>query len=193
MPFVFSTPPELPQLARNSQQGLTPQQVLPFTTRRQTDPGPLLVDVRTRRAYHRRHIPGSHNIPLALLVSSEPPEADLVLVGDSDQHTSNAIERLHAQGYPRLIRHLAGGLEAWLAQGLPVEGALNEPLPARMKKLPWISLLTVACILFLLQLLSPGLFPAALVVVLVVVLSPTMVPFLVAGASRRIKRQRVRA
>ncbi|MCP9773466.1 rhodanese-like domain-containing protein, partial [Synechococcus sp. Tobar12-5m-g] len=40
--------------------------MLPFTTRRQTDPGPLLVDVRTRRAYHRRHIPGSHNCPATI-------------------------------------------------------------------------------------------------------------------------------
>lgn len=189
MPIISSTPPELPQLPRNAPQGLTPEQVLPFITRRQTDAGPLLVDVRTRRAYHRRHIPGSHNIPLALLISSEPPEADLVLVGDSDQHTSNAIERLHAEGYPRLIRHLAGGLEAWQAQGLPVEGALNEPLIARMERLPWIPILALASVLFLLQRLSPGLFLAALVVVL----SPALVPFLVEGASRRIKRQRVRA
>ena len=189
MDIVFSTPPDLPLEPRNAQQGLTPGQVLPFTTRRQADPGPLLVDVRTRRAYHRRHIPGSHNIPLALLLSGEPPEADLVLVGDSDQHTRVAIERLYAQGYRRLIRHLAGGLEAWQAQGLPVEGALNEPLLARMERLPWIPLLVLASVLFLVQRLSAGLF----LVALVAVLSPALVPLAVEGASRRMQRQRVRA
>jgi rhodanese-related sulfurtransferase len=96
----------------------------------------LVVDIRSRRSFHRSHVPGSHHIPLARLVSGETPDADLVLIGENDQQTSTAIDRLHAQGYPRLIRHLAGGLEAWQAQGLPLEGALKETLLARIDRLP---------------------------------------------------------
>lgn len=109
----------------------------------------LVVDIRTRRSFHRSHIPGSHNIPLARLVSGEPPEADLVLVGETEQQTSSAIESLHAQGYPRLIRHLAGGLEAWRSEGLPLEGTLNQPLLGRWEGLPWIPLLALASPLLL--------------------------------------------
>jgi rhodanese-related sulfurtransferase len=99
-------------------------------------PTRLVMDIRSQHFFHRSHIPGSHNIPLARLVSGEPPDADLVLIGETDQQTITAIDSLQAQGYPRLIRHLSGGLEAWLAQGLPLEGALNETLLARMEQLP---------------------------------------------------------
>jgi rhodanese-related sulfurtransferase len=120
---------------------LSPHDLLQLQSGSGGAPTRLVVDIRSRRSFHRSHVPGSHNIPLARLVSGEPPDADLVLIGENDQQTSTAIASLHAQGYPRLIRHLAGGLEAWQALGLPMEGALNENLLARMERLPLMRLL----------------------------------------------------
>lgn len=168
---------------------LSPHDLLRLQSSGGSAPSRLVVDIRSRRSFHRSHIPGSHNIPLARLVSGEPPDGDLVLVGESDQQTHAAIESLHAQGYPRLIHHLEGGVAAWQAQGLPLQGVLTEPLLNRVERLPWIPLLALASLLFLVQRLSPALF----LVALVAVISPALVPLVVEGASRRMQRQRVRA
>lgn len=80
----------------------------------------LIIDLRSRSRYHHRHIPGSHSIPSGRLISGEPPEGDLILVGETTLHSAVTLEQLHAQGYARRIRHLADGFEAWRQLGLPV-------------------------------------------------------------------------
>jgi len=80
----------------------------------------LIIDLRSRSHYHHRHIPGSHSIPSGMLISGEPPDGDLILVGETTLHSATTLEQLHAQGYARRIRHLAGGFEAWRQLGLPV-------------------------------------------------------------------------
>jgi rhodanese-related sulfurtransferase len=82
----------------------------------------LVIDLRSRSSYRHRHIPGSHNIPSGWLISGEPPDGDLILVGESTRHSSAAIEQLQAQGYARKIRHLAGGFKAWQVLELPMAG-----------------------------------------------------------------------
>lgn len=95
---------------------------------RQSDPTArlLLVDVRSARSYHRARLPGSQHIPAARLLSSELPDADLILIGDEHHSAAALIERLHSQGYPRRIRALRGGLEAWAARGLPLESSFRR-------------------------------------------------------------------
>jgi rhodanese-related sulfurtransferase len=82
----------------------------------------LIIDLRSRGRYHRSHVPGSHNIPSGWLISGELPDGDLILVGDSTQHSATTIEQLQTQGHARRIRHLAGGFGAWQQQDLPVAG-----------------------------------------------------------------------
>jgi hypothetical protein len=67
----------------------------------------LMVDVRARRRFARGHLPHSHPIPAGLLVSSEWPEGDLLLVDDGNGEADRVREALHRAGYPR--------------RGLPVE------------------------------------------------------------------------
>jgi rhodanese-related sulfurtransferase len=81
----------------------------------------LVVDVRARRRFARGHLPHSHPIPGGLLVSSEWPEGDLLLVDDGNGEADRVRDGLHRAGYPRRILQLAGGFEAWRAAGLPVE------------------------------------------------------------------------
>ncbi len=82
----------------------------------------LIIDLRSRSRFRRSHVPGSHNIPSGWLISGELPDGDLILVGDSTQHSATTIEQLQTQGHIRRIRHLAGGFAAWQHQDLPVAG-----------------------------------------------------------------------
>lgn len=109
----------------------------------------LIIDLRPRSRYRRRHIPGSHSIPSGWLISGEPPDGELILVGGSTLHSTATIEQLHAQGYARRIRHLAGGFEAWQQQELPVASHQGRgfPFPGNPRRLlavghllfsPWV-------------------------------------------------------
>jgi len=82
----------------------------------------LIIDLRARNRYRHSHVPGSHNIPSGWLISGELPDGDLILVGESTQHSATTIDHLQAQGHARRIRHLAGGFGAWQHQDLPVAG-----------------------------------------------------------------------
>ncbi|MCP9848490.1 rhodanese-like domain-containing protein [Cyanobium sp. Morenito 9A2] len=117
---------------------LSPQELMQLQAGAGPHAARLVVDIRPRRTFRSAHIPGSHNIPLANLVSGEPPEGDLVLIAASDQDSGRAIDALHQQGYPRRIEHLGGGFEAWYQQGLPVEGSGSHPLPDRPAHVPWV-------------------------------------------------------
>ncbi len=130
---VGSEPPALhwePHGASQHRTLIEPVALLQLTAPPQNGNGPLLVDIRPRRAYRRSHIPFSHNIPHGLLISGEPPERDLILVADHDGDSAAAIETLHAQGFNRRILHLRGGFPTWQQQGLPLnEGAQNQGFP----------------------------------------------------------------
>ncbi len=143
--LMFSTVPAPPALRREppgaSQHRtlIEPEDLLRLTAQPQDGEAPLLVDIRPRRAYRRRHIPCSHNIPHGLLISGEPPERDLILVGERDGDSAAAIEALHAEGFNRRILHLRGGFPTWLDHDLPVnEGAVIPRLPA-LEPIPWFA------------------------------------------------------
>jgi rhodanese-related sulfurtransferase len=50
------------------------------------------------------------------------PDARLILACDSGARSALAVETLQRMGY-RDVAHLDGGMNAWIAQGLPVEPA----------------------------------------------------------------------
>jgi rhodanese-related sulfurtransferase len=137
---------------------IEPEDLLRLTAHPQNGDGPLLVDIRPRRAYRRSHIPSSHNIPHGLLISGEPPERDLILVGEHDGDSAAAIETLHAEGFNRRILHLRGGFPTWQQQDLPLnEAALLPRLPA-LEPIPWFPVIGGALVLLSLQLSSAALF-----------------------------------
>jgi membrane protein DedA with SNARE-associated domain/rhodanese-related sulfurtransferase len=83
---------------------------------------PTVLDVRiNERRARTGWIPGSIHVPevLALEVG---PQSEIIVYCDCPNDASAAIvaTQLRKRGFTR-VRPLAGGLEAWLARGLPVE------------------------------------------------------------------------
>ncbi len=101
---------------------------LPYRQARRPGPGgvegsALIIDVRSARQFRQGHIPGSHSIPAARLISGELPDGDLILISQRPQQALDLIDQLHRNGYGRLIQYLEGGVPGWQRQGLPLEGS----------------------------------------------------------------------
>ncbi len=98
---------------------------------------PLIVDVRspTARVIEPRHIPGALHLPLQGFdthVADLPHDREIILYCSCPNEASAAqvAKLLMNHGFVR-VRPLLGGLEAWIAAGLPVESlaAAGEPEP----------------------------------------------------------------
>ena len=88
---------------------------------------PLVVDVRsqTARAIEPRHIPGALHLPLQGFephIKELPRDREIILYCSCPNEASAAqvAKLLMNHGFMR-VRPLLGGLEAWIAAGLPVE------------------------------------------------------------------------
>ncbi len=85
---------------------------------------PVVIDVRTAAEYASGHIPGAVNVPFdqvaRRIAEIDAPHgvALYCMVGPRARKGESA---LLAAGYENVL-HLEGGLAAWLAAGLPVEG-----------------------------------------------------------------------
>lgn len=84
--------------------------------------GATLVDVRTDEEWAERRLPGAIHIPLIELRSRarELPDGPLVFYCRVGERSAMAAEALRATG--REAASLAGGLEAWEADGRPTKG-----------------------------------------------------------------------
>ncbi len=92
--------------------------------RRESGAAPVVIDVRTPEEYASGHIPGAVNVPFDQ-VAQRIAEVDgphgvalYCMVGPRARKGESA---LLAAGYEKVF-HLEGGLAAWQAAGLPVEG-----------------------------------------------------------------------
>jgi len=92
--------------------------------RREAMTAPVVIDVRTAGEYDSGHIPGALNIPFdqvaERIAEVEAPHgvALYCMIGPRARKGESA---LLAAGYEKVL-HLEGGLAAWKAAGLPVEG-----------------------------------------------------------------------
>ena len=86
----------------------------------------LLIDVCSRRSYHKHHIEGSQNIPLPLLLNQEWPDGDWIVLADNDHEALHAIALLHDSGYERRVQWLDGGLSRWKERHLPLAGTQSS-------------------------------------------------------------------
>jgi rhodanese-related sulfurtransferase len=96
---------------------LSPRQVADLLNSRQI----LLIDVREPDEYATRHIAGALLDPLSTLDASFlPPDQPLRVVFQcgSGKRSALAAKARLAAGAPRAA-HLAGGMSAWTAAGLP--------------------------------------------------------------------------
>lgn len=88
-------------------------------------PGIRVLDVRTPGEYETQHIRGAYNVPLDTLGEHGAEirahvEEPIALVCQSGQRARKAEAALKESGMPNL-HVLDGGMNAWLAAGLPVE------------------------------------------------------------------------
>lgn len=86
---------------------------------------PVVLDVRTEREWHDKHIPGSLNIPLQHLrerLAEVPSDRSLVVHCASGYRSSVAVSMLEQQGIMH-VADLVGGMGAWEASQLETVGA----------------------------------------------------------------------
>ena len=91
----------------------------------------ILVDVREADEYAREHIAGARLHPLSSLTLAalpRDPDKRLVLQCNSGNRTRQAAAAILARE-PIELYHLAGGIQAWKRDGLPVESDRRAPLP----------------------------------------------------------------
>lgn len=82
-----------------------------------------LVDVREAGEWAQMRVPGAIHAPLSTLaarVATLPADRPIVFYCLSGQRSGRAIELSKALGQPHCT-HVAGGISAWRAAGLPVE------------------------------------------------------------------------
>ena len=94
----------------------------------------LLIDVREPAEFAAERIHGAFNFPLSSFDPSALPRADdktVVFSCGSGKRSAMAVERCQKAGH-RIDAHLAGGIQAWKAAGLPTitldaaTGALSD-------------------------------------------------------------------
>lgn len=102
------------------------QTVDPATLARWLERGEaVLVDVREPGEYGASHIPGSRLVPLGAVSDSRLPEHEgrrLVIHCQKGGRGNAACEKLLQENPALEVYNLSGGIEAWGAAGLPVQG-----------------------------------------------------------------------
>ena len=88
-----------------------------------------VIDVREPMEYATGHIPGSLNVPLARLTTTDLPRGPLVLVCQSGNRSHKALAQLIQQGHSHPLTELEGGIPAWQQAGLSLRKRSNAPLP----------------------------------------------------------------
>ena len=89
-----------------------------------------VLDLRERGAYQKRHIFRATSLPrrlleqrLPLLVPALP--TPIVLCDDTSALSALAVPTFRAMGYSNVLP-LAGGLDAWVAEGRPTAQGVRE-------------------------------------------------------------------
>jgi hydroxyacylglutathione hydrolase len=104
-------------------------QIDPQSLRRRTGDGVQVVDVRSPEEWRRGHLPGAIHIPLALLpdrIGELDASAPIVMQCQGGGRSSIATSLLQSRGLPD-VSNLAGGYDAWVAQGFETESGRAAP------------------------------------------------------------------
>lgn len=88
--------------------------------------GKLVLDTRPYHSFAGAHIPGSYSIShhgnLATFAGWViPPEKDLILILEQENHFDRVKNTLHHVGLDQVVGYLEGSAESWVNAGLPVE------------------------------------------------------------------------
>ncbi len=112
----------------------TPGELSPAQADALIEAGAELIDVRRPYEFEGGRIAGARNLEMNELSAHAedlPRERPVIFYCRSGNRSSMAAEAFRQAGYD--AHHLAGGLEAWRADGRPLEpegGEVRPPLPA---------------------------------------------------------------
>lgn len=82
----------------------------------------LLVDVREDDEWHAGHAPLAIHMPLGRLdAAALPDDTHILTICKSGRRSAEAASFLHDAGHE--VSSVAGGMQAWAAAGLPIEGS----------------------------------------------------------------------
>jgi rhodanese-related sulfurtransferase len=103
-------------------------EVDPRTGQTMVDEGATLLDVRHQDEWDAGHVPDAVFLPLDQLgdrYTELPTEQPIVVICRSGARSAKAAEALVGAGYQAV--NLAGGMKAWVAEGLPCVTDAGEP------------------------------------------------------------------
>jgi rhodanese-related sulfurtransferase len=91
------------------------------------DTGALLLDVRDPDEWRAGHAPAAHHLPAREVCPTVLPASHLVVTvcRSGGRRSTTVAEHLRADGIHAV--NLAGGMQAWAAEGLPVITDCGEP------------------------------------------------------------------
>jgi hydroxyacylglutathione hydrolase len=105
--------------------------------------GAVLVDGRAPEEWAAAHVPGSVSATMvraavgSRAAAAADPEGSVVVTATSDDDARTMARRLEAVGFRRVLGILAGGIDAWREDGLPldaVESVSAAELAARLQR-----------------------------------------------------------
>lgn len=101
----------------------------------------LFIDVRSESAYNKVHAVGSVSMPLHTLYDQRHvlPKSgkEIVLICSGGRASGVAYSYLQHYGFFNIVR-IEGGIENWIAEGLPVEGTAPGTKPMALLANPSI-------------------------------------------------------
>lgn len=84
-----------------------------------------IVDVRSPLEFANGHVPGARNVPVDRLTPADlaglDPSRPVQFICKSGGRSQMAIFRLAAEGLQGDFVNVAGGTDAWIAMGFPIE------------------------------------------------------------------------
>lgn len=106
--------------------GMVPPSLTPAEVRKRRDEGAVVLDVRSSEDYARGSVPQSLNIGLGGQFASwagtlVDARREIVIVANDLAGASEARLRLARVGLENVVGWLEGGVEAWRAQGFPLD------------------------------------------------------------------------
>jgi rhodanese-related sulfurtransferase len=96
-----------------------------------TDPGFVLLDVRSPDMFDKGHVPGAINLPHGKIIASKMgayPRETLFVAYCAGPHCNGAARgaaRLARLGYP--VKIMAGGVTGWIDEGFELERGAGTP------------------------------------------------------------------
>lgn len=127
VPVTALGPPESDDGAPSAVDGLTPAELAGLLTARACHEADVdLIDIREEEELALGRVEGSRLVPLSRIRAGEaevPRDRDVVLICQGGVRSDRLLATLRETGHTR-VRHLAGGVQAWLhAQSTPVPPA----------------------------------------------------------------------